>query len=107
MKTFEVEPSGRVPSGEICDAAIFVDSSRKAAAKTPVKFMPLWIDDDKIKTFDMLDPENNWTTGESLTGRVFNLEIENHRRINMVEIDYYYPECECTIDDNLSLILTI
>ena len=107
VKTFEVEPSGRVGSRGICDAAIFVDRSRKAAAKTPVKFRPLWIDDGKIKTFDMLDPENNWTTGENLTGRVFNLEIKNDfncDQINMVEIDYYYPECEYF---NFSLILTI
>ena len=90
----------------ICGAAIFVGESSKAAAETPLNFQP-FRSHSKIKTFNLLEPGNHWTTGESLTGRVFNLEIKddfNCDQIKLVEIDYHYPECEYFY---FSLILTI
>ena len=109
MKTFKVHSDlfDQVPGRRgICGAAIFVGESSKAAAETPRDIQP-WRSQSEIKTFNMLEPGNHWTTGESLTGRVFNLEIKddfNCDQIKLVEIDYYYPECEYF---NFSLILTI
>ena len=89
MKTFEVHPRSNGWNHRYCGVAIFVDSSKEAAAKTPNPFNP------NKRPFEMLQ----FKTGECLTGRDFKLDwtINGHdqfAQVQFLEIDYHYPECE-------------
>ena len=89
MKTFEVQPRRGGWNHRYAGVAIFVDGSKKAAAKTPDPFNP------KFKPFDMIQ----FKTGESLTGRDFKLDWtingqDQYAQVEFLEIDYHYPECE-------------